>query len=132
MAKIRHIAIFTEDARKLASFYVDVFGMKISQEAQGSPGSGTGFAVFITDGYIDMALIEPADPKSRKGVNHFGFTVEPSERKEIFERLKKHGIEPRKPPPDRPYIEDAVFDVSGNKIDISTTGLRAPTDKVPA
>jgi catechol 2,3-dioxygenase-like lactoylglutathione lyase family enzyme len=122
MARIQHIAFFTEDAHRMARFYIDVFGMKITKECERTAESGA--AVFITDGYVDVALIEPFNPAAPKGINHFGFTIDPSERAGIMERLKKHGIAPLMPPADRPYIEDAVKDVDGNKFDISSTGMR--------
>ena len=122
MFKIRHIAIFTEDADRLAGFYTDTFGMKISKITPRSPESGR--AVFITDGYVEVALIEPANPASPKGINHFGFTYDAAEREAVMTRLKRYGIDPITPPADRPYIEDAVKDIDGNKFDMSTTGLR--------
>ena len=122
MARIRHIAFYTENADRMASFYCEVFGMKVTQETPRSPESGR--AIFITDGYIDVAIIEPVNPASPKGLNHFGFTVEPAEHAEVMKRLRDRGISPITPPADRPYIEDAVKDVDGNKFDISTTGLR--------
>ncbi|MSQ51784.1 MAG: VOC family protein [Betaproteobacteria bacterium] len=122
MFKIRHIAIFTEDAKRLAGFYADVFGMKQTKEVPHSPESG--YAVFMTDGYVEMALIEPVNPASPKGINHFGFTYDAVDRDATLAKLKEYGIAPIKPPADRPYIEDAVKDIDGNKFDMSTTGLR--------
>jgi catechol 2,3-dioxygenase-like lactoylglutathione lyase family enzyme len=124
MARIRHIAFFTEDADRMARFYCDVFGMKVTQETPRSPESGR--AIFITDGYVDVALIEPLNPAAPKGINHFGFTIDPAERDGIMAKLKDRGISPITPPADRPYIEDAVKDPDGNKFDISTTGMRMP------
>jgi catechol 2,3-dioxygenase-like lactoylglutathione lyase family enzyme len=122
MARIQHIAFFTEDAERMAKFYCEVFGMKVTQKTGRTAESGS--AVFITDGYMEVALIEPVDPKSPKGINHFGFTIDPAERGGVMKRLAERGISPITPPKDRPYIEDAVKDVDGNKFDISTTGLR--------
>jgi catechol 2,3-dioxygenase-like lactoylglutathione lyase family enzyme len=88
MAKIRHIALFTDNVEELAKFYVETFGMEITQPLTSSPESGSW--VFLTDGYIDMALIQPAKAEEGKnGINHFGFTVDPEERKTILEKLKK-------------------------------------------
>jgi catechol 2,3-dioxygenase-like lactoylglutathione lyase family enzyme len=121
MAKIRHMAIYTDDPAKLADFYVDVFGLEKKQETHTAKG---GHAVWLTDGYLELALINPEIRESPRGMNHFGFTLEPGERDGVYERLKAHGIEPAKAPTDRPYIEDAVLDPDGNKFDISATGLR--------
>lgn len=128
MAKIRHLAIFTDDPEELANFYVDTFGMTITQPLTSSPESGKW--VFLTDGYLDLALIWPGDSLEAKegmknGINHFGFTLEEKEQKAVMQKLKARGIEPRKPPADRPYVEDRIKDIHGNPIDLSVTGLRS-------
>lgn len=125
MATIRHIAIFTDDPEKLATFYVTVFGMKrILDTPAVESAPDTGSAVWITDGYMDVALICPARKDAPRGVNHFGFTLDPLEKSGVYQRLTEEGITPRKPPPNRPYIEDAATDCDGNKFDLSTSGLR--------
>lgn len=127
MAKIRHLAIFTEDPDRMAQFYVEVFGLTKTQESPSVPG--TGRAVWLSDGYLEIALIQPADPKAPKGVNHFGFTLDADEKAGVYERLRQHGREPYGPGPGRPYIEDAARDCDGNKFDLSTTGLRSTEEQ---
>jgi catechol 2,3-dioxygenase-like lactoylglutathione lyase family enzyme len=123
MAKIRHIAIFSDDPTKLASFYVDVYGMKLT----GTDARGN---AWITDGTMDVALLrrqgETAPPA---GIHHWGFTIDRAERDGILARMKTFGIEPSSPYVDapeahRPYAEDAVKDPDGNRFDLST-GMRA-------
>lgn len=126
MAKIRHVAIYTDDPVKLAAFYVDVFGLEKKHEVHTKKG---GHAVFLSDGYLDFALINPEIRESPRGIHHFGFTIDPADRPAIIERLRAHGIAPEPAPDDRPYIEDAVFDPDGNKFDISTTGLREASNR---
>lgn len=121
MATIRHVAIYTDDPAKLADFYVEVFGLEKRQETHTEKG---GHAVWLTDGYLELALINPEKRDSPRGINHFGFTLEPDERDGVYRRMKARGVAPEPAPRDRPYIEDAVFDPDGNKFDISTTGLR--------
>jgi len=121
MAKIRHVAIYTDDPVRLADFYCAVFGLERREETHTAKG---GHAVWLSDGYLDVALINPEKRDSPRGINHFGFTIEADEREGVYERLKAQGIAPEPAPRDRPYIEDAVFDPDGNKFDISTTGLR--------
>jgi catechol 2,3-dioxygenase-like lactoylglutathione lyase family enzyme len=117
MAKIKHIAIFTEDPDKLATFYEEVFGMKVT----GKTGRG---AVWITDGYMDVALLwKRAEMKIAKGINHFGFTLDKAEKPEIYQKLKARGIDIFQPGQDRPYVEDAAKDPDGNRFDM-TTGMR--------
>ena len=107
MAKIRHIAIFSENPRKLAEFYVDVFGMKVT----GVDDLGN---AWITDGYMDVALIARRSEKAPKaGINHWGFTIEPGDKADIYAKMKKYGVTPYSPYVDspeahRPYAEDAV------------------------
>ena len=123
MARIRHVAVYTDEPVKLAEFYVDVFGLEKMREVHTAKG---GHAVFLSDGYLDFALINPEIRESPRGIHHFGFTLDPNEREDVLERLKAYGIEPEPAPRDRPFIEDAVFDPDGNKFDLSTTGLRPP------
>ena len=50
MAKIRHLAITTEDPEKTAAFYMQAFDMKeVSRSPNGS--------LHLTDGYIDLAIL---------------------------------------------------------------------------
>ena len=103
MAKIRHIAIWTDNPDELSKFYVDTFGMTITQPLMSSPESGSW--VFLTDGYIHLALIAPGNRRGvANGINHFGFTVDGPERRAILRKLKAQGIESRQCPPDNPYV----------------------------
>lgn len=121
MPQIRHIAIHTREPEKLAKFYIDVFGMTVHQSYPSVEGSER--AVFLTDGYMEVALIHDAR-EERQGIDHFGFTLDPKEKPAVYEKLASYGIEPRKRPAERPYAEDRLADIQGNKIDVSTTGLR--------
>jgi catechol 2,3-dioxygenase-like lactoylglutathione lyase family enzyme len=74
MARIRHLAILTEDVQRLVKFYTNSFGLKIVQ--------GVGTATYLTDGHINLAII-PIGPEReiegnqlKEGINHFGFEVE--------------------------------------------------------
>ena len=128
MAKIRHIAIFTDKPGELAQFYVDTFGMTITQPLMSSEASGSW--VFLTDGYLDMALIAPSRRGGVKnGINHFGFTLDDQEYPEVIGKLKARGIETQSTPPDRPYVEVYVRDEHGNRVDLSRTGLRVESSK---
>lgn len=126
MARIKHIALITSDPDKLAKFYCECFGMKIRQDYEEVPG--TARAIFITDGYMEVALIE-ARRNRPLGINHFGFTLEAGEQPEIYEKIREHEIVPETANPDRPYVEDFIVDVDGNKVDLSTNGLRLDRDQ---
>ena len=119
MATIRHIAIFSENPTDLAKFYGDVFGTKTT----GVDDLGN---AWVTDGYMDIALLRRRSEKAPpKGIHHWGFTIDPSEKDAIYAKMKKYGVEPYSPYVDapeahRPYAEDAVKDPDGNRFDVST------------
>jgi len=78
MPRIKHIALTTKDPGKTAAFYKEAFGM---QEVRRAPNG----AVFLTDGYINLAILNWKTEKSAdvgahgpnfSGIHHFGFEVE--------------------------------------------------------
>jgi len=78
MARIRHIALTTENPAKTAAFYKEAFGLT---EVRRSPKG----AVFLTDGHINLAILNWKDNKSAdvgahgenfSGIHHFGFEVD--------------------------------------------------------
>ena len=116
MAKIRHLALVTIDAERLAKFYQEVFDMKITYSQNG--------AYFLTDGYITLALLPNKAEGKPNGLNHFGFQIDDQE--EIAERLANFGIvQPAKRPADRPYAETRSTDPDGNNFDLSVHGFQA-------
>jgi len=116
MAQIRHMAIFTEDPKRLADYYVDVFGMKRT-------GTGVNGDIWVTDGHLDVAIIPRLKPDYPKGLHHFGFTLDADEKAEVYAKMKAHGIEPFKPPADRPYVEEKGRDPDGNVFDMATSAV---------
>jgi catechol 2,3-dioxygenase-like lactoylglutathione lyase family enzyme len=78
MPRIKHIALTTGNPEKAAAFYKEAFGMK---EIRRSPNG----AVFLTDGYINLAILNYKTEKDAdvgahgpnfSGIHHFGFEVE--------------------------------------------------------
>ena len=78
MPRIRHIALTTADPAKTAAFYKEAFGMR---EIRRNPRG----AVFLTDGYINLAILTHKTEKDADvgahgpnfdGIHHFGFEVE--------------------------------------------------------
>lgn len=119
MARIRHIAILTEDVDKLVKFYTSAFGLKIVH--------GVGTATYLSDGHINLAII-PIGPEReiegghlKTGLNHFGFEVEDVDAmRGICDELNAaSGIAKR--PPNR-EAEFRVHDPDGNPIDLSKHG----------
>jgi catechol 2,3-dioxygenase-like lactoylglutathione lyase family enzyme len=89
MAKIKHIALTTQDPDKVASFYKEAFGL---EEIRRSPNG----AVFLTDGYINLAILHwktekdadvGANGPNYSGIHHLGFQVD--ELEEACAKLNK-------------------------------------------
>ncbi len=115
MPKLKHIAIITLEPEKLEKFYTEVFDMKVLNKTK------TG-GVYLTDGYINLALLPNRAEGKPSGINHFGFHVEDAD--EITKRLADWGIdEPAERPRNRPYAETRGSDPDGNNIDISVHGF---------
>jgi len=97
MAKIKHIALSTQDVDKTARFYIDVFGMKEIARID-SPGAR---GYYLSDGDLNLAVLNfKSDAvagvergKDWSGIHHIGFQVESLEA--IAERLAAAGSEPR-------------------------------------
>lgn len=130
MPKIRHLAIRTEDTGKLAAFYKDVFEMEILNKDRQEGG-----AIYMTDGYINLAILPNHEQNAPNGLYHFGFQVENYDK--IVERLTK--VDPKKAPKQRPadriYAETRSSDPDGNLFDISEHGFmiaEAVGDKKPS
>ena len=119
MARIRHLAILTEEVDKLVKFYTSIFGLKIVH--------GVGTATYLSDGHINLAIIpigperEIEGPQLRPGINHFGFEVENVDalREACNELNASSDIDKR--PPNR-EAEFRVHDPDGNPIDLSQHG----------
>lgn len=123
MALIKHIAIATDDPKRLAEYYADVFGLTIT-------GYGSHGDYWLTDGYMDFALIPHfADSPYPAGISHFGFTLQDeAEKASVAEKMAKYGLALRRPLVDRPYAEEKGKDIDGNTFDISTS----PVEQSPS
>ena len=115
MPKIRHIALMCMNPDKLAKFYCEVFDMEIVERNR----SG---GVFLTDGYMNLALLKQQAVGKAPGLNHFGFHVEDAE--EVARRMAKWDVVgPEKRPADRTYAEQRATDPEGNNFDIAEGGF---------
>lgn len=116
--KIRHLAIKSPDPQRLADFYCDAFGMEVLLRQD------TG-AVYITDGYLTLALLQSRPEDTPPGLNHFGFAVDDADTEAVSDKLKAHGLpEPKVRPSNRPYAELRGMDPDGNLYDISVHGYQ--------
>ena len=53
MARIRHIAIQTQDEEATKQFYVENFGLKVVRKLESERTAG----YFLTDGHINLAIL---------------------------------------------------------------------------
>ena len=117
MARIRHIAIRTNEQEKLRDFYINTFGMTQV------PTEGTGRAIYLSDGYINLAIL-PGVPGKCDRIDHFGFEVESTEdsgRKAAAEGgSSKMAARPR----DGRFAEFRIADPAGIGIDLSEGGWK--------
>ena len=113
MAKIRHLAIKTKSPERLATFYEEVFGMARIRSEKGG-------AIYMSDGYLTLALLRNRGEATPSGINHFGFQVD--DIKDTEERLKKFEEPLAQRPANRPYAEYRAMDPDGNLFDVSVHG----------
>ena len=118
--KIRHLAIITLDPERLATYYENVFGMTRLTRPAERP-KPTSKAVFMTDGYLTLALLENKAEGKAPGLNHFGFQIESQD--DIAAKLAEFGLASTKRPDDRPYAETRTTDPDGNNIDLAVRGF---------
>jgi hypothetical protein len=83
-----------------------------------------GGAIYLTDGYFNLAILPNKDQNSPNGLYHFGFEVENGEK--IVERMAKINPNklPKQRPNGRPYAETRGSDPDGNYFDISEHGFQ--------
>jgi len=80
MAKIKHIALSTQDVDKTAAFYVNVFGMK--EIARIDSPNARGY--YLSDGDLNLAILNFKNDavagvergKDWSGIHHIGFWVD--------------------------------------------------------
>ena len=99
MARIRHIALVTDDPAKTAEFYKEHFGLT---ELYRRPGDSGEKGVWLSDGYIYFAILkygEPGAPKlgvgqtsDIRGIHHIGFYVD--DEQETAKRLQEANFKP--------------------------------------
>ena len=116
MAQIRHIAISSDDTEKLARFYKEVFGFR-----QSRPTPEGRRTIYLTDGHVELAILENTNQQNSNGLHHFGIQADDVE--ETLNRIQK--IQPEKKvvrPEGEPQGEAWLSDASGNHIYLSVNG----------
>ena len=97
MAKIKHIAISTQDVEATAKFYIDVFGLEVAGKVD-SPGAS---GYYLTDGDLNLAILHFKNDTvagvergaGYNGIHHIGFQVESLS--SISDKLAEAGSAPR-------------------------------------
>jgi catechol 2,3-dioxygenase-like lactoylglutathione lyase family enzyme len=97
MAKIKHIAISTQDVDATARFYIEVFGLKEVGKVD-SPGAQ---GYYLSDGDLNLAILHFKNDvvagaergMGYSGIHHIGFQVESLE--DIAPKLQAAGSAPR-------------------------------------
>ncbi len=97
MARIKHIAIATQDVDATARFYIDVMGL---QEV-GRVNSPNAHGYYLSDGNVNLAILNftneavagPEYGTGYSGIHHIGFEVDSLT--EIGEKLSEAGSAPR-------------------------------------
>jgi catechol 2,3-dioxygenase-like lactoylglutathione lyase family enzyme len=112
MARIRHLAIVSENRERLVKFYTEAFGMKVID--------GVGPAIYLTDGYLNLAIIQKR-PHYKEGLYHFGMEVDDIEKLKSVCKEFGAASEIQKRPANR-EAEYRVADPDGNLIDLSQHG----------
>jgi catechol 2,3-dioxygenase-like lactoylglutathione lyase family enzyme len=93
MARIRHIAIQTQDEEATKKFYVENFGLEVVRKLDSARTSG----YFLTDGHINLAILRFKNNviagaergTGWSGIHHIGFQVDSLD--EAIAQLEKSG-----------------------------------------
>jgi catechol 2,3-dioxygenase-like lactoylglutathione lyase family enzyme len=124
MAKIRHIAIRSEDVEQTVRFFTEVFGLELVQRRQHGP-------VDLSDGDVNITVL-PLNVGSagevRPGFDHIGFSVE--DEAEIRERLLARGASELNPVRlGDVYYESKFKSPQGLVIDVGHWAGASPVDR---
>jgi predicted enzyme related to lactoylglutathione lyase len=81
--KIKHIALFSDNTARLAEFYGEVFGMTVTGESKGD--------VWVTDGYVDFALLSRKRATAPRGGGEAETLSEPDRARPAAFRSARRG-----------------------------------------
>jgi methylmalonyl-CoA/ethylmalonyl-CoA epimerase len=136
MSRIRHIAITAEDPFVTAELFKKALGL----EEIGRGDSDLAREVYLTDGYINLAIVcwkrtqETPNPyPDGYGLDHFGVQVDDLDRAEA--RARDAGATPQPPPPvDLSRLGGRLFfekklQLAGVKFDLSGHGWPVTREK---
>lgn len=120
-AKLKHMAIVSDNYALLGKFYEAAFRMRTSSSSRAES------AVVVGDGYVGLN-INPRRAGRQAGFDHFGFEVEDVET--VLARLQEKypDIRVLKRPSNRPFAGLSTHDPAGNVFDLSQKGMENRTD----
>jgi len=121
MAKLRHVAIMSENIHTTADWFRAAFEL----DEVGRIEVGEGGAIYLSDGTVNVAIVSQGDEDHPNhlpfGLNHIGFVVE--DRDAEIARLEALGAKVVAPPPpegvDVGYFEVKLVTPEGTPFDIS-------------
>jgi catechol 2,3-dioxygenase-like lactoylglutathione lyase family enzyme len=115
-AKIRHIAIVSEQYALEGRFYEAVFGMK------SAPDTRPERAVTVSDGYVGLN-INPRKSGRSAGLDHFGLEVDDVEAVRARLRERYPAVQVLARPSTRPFAGISTHDPDGNVFDLSQKSM---------
>ena len=122
MAKLRHIAIVVPDTEAAAKFFEQAFDMK---------RVGTGRrALFMSDGTMNLSLLQKESESEKVGLAHFGMWVDDldeAEKKVVAAGGRYLAGRPTSP---KSFYEAKYQDPTGNVFDITHLGWSGAVKEV--
>lgn len=121
-ARIRHVAIYTENYNRTAEFYKTLFGMKkITSGMTDDKGNYDPERGHFSEGIIGLALLQ-RHAGIRSGLDHFGFEVQSGAT--VMERLKKYPeVRVTSSLEHVPFAVMRIQDPAGAHMDVSQQGV---------
>jgi len=119
-AKLRHIALISDQYALQGKFYEAAFGMRTAADPRPER------AVTVSDGYVGLN-INPRKPGRPAGLDHFGLEVDEVE--PVLARLRKKypAVQVLKRPRTRPFAGLSTHDPAGNIFDLSQRDMENRT-----
>jgi len=115
-AKLKHIALVSDNYALQGKFYEAAFGMRTAADPRPER------AVTVSDGYVGLN-INPRKPGRPAGLDHFGLEVD--ELEPVLERLRKYPeVQVVGRPGTRPFAGLSTHDPAGNVFDLSQREMK--------
>ena len=111
-AKLRHIALVSDQYALQGKFYEAAFGMRTAADPRPER------AVTVSDGYIGLN-INPRKPGRPAGLDHFGLEVDDVEPVLALLKRRYPQVQVVKRPSTRPFAGISTHDPAGNIFDLS-------------